>query len=492
VTSTDYVQLSTLIHRLGLLAEMLNPLTVIEVAVELARIIAIPPPGDPTELLGLSDAFMTAGNDLVPLVAEVRSIAGNSLPEIWKSDAGVAAARVVTATADQLSTGQPAFATAANALTGYADKVRRLQAEHARLQHQLARAVLDPFNALANILAVIAGCLSVYQQSLEAADLVRGRLADVAGQARAAAAWQGGVSPAQAVVLADTRMDQTSTGVDNGILTPAQLRLVGQLRAALPADQRAALDALLANASTDEERAFLLKALAAGHSVDELVAFDPKIHGRPDLIARLSPIDPNQPGDAMFRYVDGDGNVQYVPIKQLDNTTCGSTAIMVARLMTDPIYAYQFTEGIPTDPQLVEDRLRTEQLRIHDTTNVLWPKPWGTTPWGLSHELSQHANELGTGYDWHLVDDTDARSAEPAMRDAVTAVDDGHPVPVLIGNEVPQHYLLLIGHSGDQLTFYDPTDASVTQVPASDFLDGHMGGVGGGLQHVQGVITPSS
>src|SRR6266498_5214506 len=68
------------------------------------------------------------------------------------------------------------------------------------------------------------------------------------------------------------------------------------------------LDALLARAGTDEERAYLLKALAAGHSVDELVAFDAQIHGRSDLVGRLSPINPNRPGDAGFSYVDANGD----------------------------------------------------------------------------------------------------------------------------------------------------------------------------------------
>src|SRR5205814_1216635 len=83
------------------------------------------PPGDPAELLFLSDSFATAGNDIAPLVADVRTIAVSNLPEIWKGDGGAAAARVVSATADLMGTAQPAFAKAATALTDYAGKVRR-------------------------------------------------------------------------------------------------------------------------------------------------------------------------------------------------------------------------------------------------------------------------------------------------------------------------------------------------------------------------------
>lgn len=487
MTSSDYGQVTTIIHRLGMLAQMLNPVTVIEVLIELPHILAVPPPGDPAELLFLSDSFATAGNDIAPLVADVRTIAASKLPEIWKGDGGAAAARVVSATADLMSTAQPAFAKAANALTDYAGKVRRLVAEHGRLRDELSHlSITDPVGSLETIAGVIAGCQSVYQRSLDAADEVRGRLADVAGAARAAAAWQGGTRPDQAVVLADTWVG--TAGVDNGILTPDQLRLAGQLRAALPPDQRARLDALLAQASTDEERAYLLKAFAAGHSVDDLVAFDAQIHGRADLTGRLSPVNPDSSGGTMLRWVDANGNLHQVPLKQIDETSCGSNSILIARLLTDPIYAMQFTAGNPGDDSVVIDRLRREEQRIHDSTNWLWPESLGTPPWGLSHEM----DKTGTDYGWHLVDDTDPRSVDPAMRAAVTAADQGHPVPVLIGGGVPRHYVLLVGHDGDNLVFYDPGDGGVKQVPASDFLDGHMVDLGDGFQHVQGVVTPTS
>jgi hypothetical protein len=369
--------------------------------------------------------------------------------------------------------------------------VRGLVAEHGRLRDRLGHlSVTDPLGAIETINEVISGCLSVYRRSLDAADEVRGRLADVAGAARAAAAWQGGTRPDQAVVLADLWIG--TAGADNGILSPAQLTLVGQLRAQLPPDQRAKLDALLAQATTDEERAYLLKAFAAGHSVDDLVAFDAQIHGHADLQGRLSPVSAGRTGGAVISWVDANGDVHQVSLQQTDETTCGSNAILIARLMNDPIYALQFTAGNPTDPQVVQDRLRKEEARIHDSTNLIWPEALGTTPWGVSNELDRHAKEMGTGYDWHLVDDTDPRSVDPAMRSAVTAADQGHPVPVLIGDGTPRHYVLLVGHEGDNLVFYDPADGGVKQIPNGDFLDGHMVDLGDGFKHVQAVVTPGN
>jgi hypothetical protein len=51
----------------------------------------------------------------------------------------------------------------------------------------------------------------------------------------------------------------------------------------------------------------------------------------------------------MLRWVDANGNLHQVALGQIDETSCGSNSILMARLMTDPIYAMQFTAGNPTD-----------------------------------------------------------------------------------------------------------------------------------------------
>ena len=64
--------------------------------------------------------------------------------------------------------------------------------------------------------------------------------------------------------------------------------------AKLNSQDRQQFDALLAGAKSSQERAYLLKALAAGHSVSEVEAFDALIHAQGDdpawLAQRLTPI----------------------------------------------------------------------------------------------------------------------------------------------------------------------------------------------------------
>jgi hypothetical protein len=50
--------------------------------------------------------------------------------------------------------------------------------------------------------------------------------------------------------------------------------------------------------------------------------------------------------------------------------------------------------------------------------------------------------------------------------------------------------VLITGHSGNQLSIYDPEGGTITQVPESDFLNGAMQAYDQGSPHVNAVIVP--
>jgi hypothetical protein len=219
--------------------------------------------------------------------------------------------------------------------------------------------------------------------------------------------------------------------------------------------------------------------LAAGHPIDAIERFGAQIHGKDEgwLRQQLSLVNPAGSGTVSY-----DGRL----IRQFDGTTCGSTSIMIARAMNDPVYALSLTTGADGnrfDGEDFSERIKAEEQRIHDSTNKVWPQKLGTSPWGLTDEL----NRYGTQYDWRAVDDTSKGSVNPALDAAVGAVDAGHTVPVLIGDGYPKHYVLLIGHEGGNLVFYNPS-GEVVRVSESDFRDGNMSALG--YRHVQGVVTP--
>jgi hypothetical protein len=501
VTSTDRVQVTTVALRLGRLIEALNPVTLLGTVSAAAEMVTEPPPGDPARLRQLAAAFATAGAATVPVAAGVRDVGTRALPDVWQGGAGATAGQVITATADLVGATEPAFTLAARALTEYADTVEDLRRRHADLHQRLREAWHDATHvtvlgreiavpdvtALDDLVRRVAelldGCRRLCTESLSAADILAGRFADVAGRARATSMRRASGSAAGAVVLADV-----GPSGDAPILTAVQAERAAVRLAGLSPGDRARMDAALAAAESPQQRAYILKAFAAGHNVGKVVAFATGIRGKdPDWLRRhLSLVDPSTTGPVTY---------EGAPVGQVDGTTCGSTSILMARAMADPLYTLYLTTGGGTDDRLADRdsflaRMAAEEQRIHDTTNVVWPQSLGTSPWGVSDELNRHADAMGTGFDWRLVDDTSAGSVDPALRDAVTAVDGGRPVPVLIGDQVPRHYVLMVGHDGSDLLFYDPSAAAVVRVSEQDFRNGTMRTLG--FSHVQAVITPSS
>jgi hypothetical protein len=105
--------------------------------------------------------------------------------------------------------------------------------------------------------SALRGCIDVYTEAITSADTATGVLADVAGKARAAAGVAGGLGAADAVVLAGETV-----------------RRHARRRASTGAE-------LLGQAGSTPERAYLLKAVAAGHSGAESERFARTIRGRP-------------------------------------------------------------------------------------------------------------------------------------------------------------------------------------------------------------------
>ncbi|MGK5682214.1 hypothetical protein [Actinoplanes sp. URMC 104] len=271
----------------------------------------------------------------------------------------------------------------------------------------------------------------------------------------------------------------------DGTLSAAQTDRAAALRDRLSAVQRDRLDEVLAGA-LPAAQGYLAAAFAAGHPVAEIASFAATVAGRTPywLRSRLRPVDATRPGAVQFR-----GN----RIGQYDDTTCGSTAVLVARAYVDPLYAlYLTTGGRPGTAEESDERflrrLQEEEQRIHDETDVLWPQIAGTPPWGLSERLNRDPVALGGRYRW--------RPALPVpgvdravLRQALTEANRGYPVPVLIGDVVPRHYVLLLRHDDAGGWFYEPTTAEIVLVPPRDLDRRDFGRLG--YPRLAGVILPS-
>ncbi|WP_436498959.1 hypothetical protein [Actinokineospora sp. HUAS TT18] len=486
------VHVEGVLKRLSDLGSALNPVNAVSTARAVLGAIASPPPGDPAGLESLASVFRTAAADIETIGLEVSKIGTDRLPEAWKDGAARDAVAVVGATARAVNRTPTTFQLAAAKLAGLAVEIRAQQTRWSQLRQALSDAVhdathigpvpmVDPtaLKALAVAVArLITGCIEVYKAALGSADRAVGTFGDLKAQARAATAAQGGLSADDAVVLADKGF---SPGADNGILNAAQLAKIGQLLGSMSPEDRARFEDLLARAGSDTERAWILKGLTAGHGVNELSGFADKIRGKDDqwLSDHLSLIDRGG-ADTQSRFG--------APVKQFDQTTCGTTALIVARAETDPLYSLSLTEG---DPQKFGERFADEQARMHDATNTVWPEAIGTSPMAMADWMSDNSGQPGVKYDWHPVDDTSQGGMTAAYRDVVTAVDAGRPVPLMVGgDDVTRHYVLAVGHSGGDLLIYDPGRGTTVRVPESDFMNGNLGRGGSGWNRVHGVVTP--
>lgn len=524
MTSGDYFQITTALNRLNQVLDFLrtltNPVEMIGLIIDTIRTLGSVlshVPGDPDAIDGYAGAFRAMKNALETADTDLDRVQ-TSVPAVWQGEAATEAVAALRATQSLFEQAAPAMRHAADLLDDYAGELRRLKQELQRHREDLDEVIREldslldvlsnvwgtlwPFDddggiaqEISKAIRAVTGAIGVFEDLAAAEDTLRRGLRDVAGKARAGAVRSAHVDAFDAVLLADAGIDGTARE-EGGILTTAQLAGAAENMSQLSEADRARMRALLEGAGSEHERAYLMKALAAGRSIDDIAQFAAAIHGKSDswLRQQLSLVNPGSDGYVTY----GDPPVS---VDQYNGTTCGSTSIMIARAMNDPMYAMSLTtgaDGTPLDPGGFRERIAAEEERIHNLTDPSWRHEVGTMPWGMTDELNRNSEALGAEYDWRWVDDTDAGSVNPALDDAVGAVDAGHPVPVLIGNGssmdggfppgVPRHYVLLVGHEGDQLVFYEPGAGKMVRVSESDFRDGNMSALG--YDHVQGVVTP--
>lgn len=460
---TDRYQLGTIVSRLRGHLELLNPVRLVAAAGELVTEVSVRPPGDPDALTTLADAYRSAAERLGPL---------------GRADAVAAFARVATA------------------LDTLAAAVRDQQGRHAELHRKLRDAwydvthvrlfgrdapLPDPGAAddlLAAVRGLVRGCVEVYTDSITATDTAATVFADVAAAARLSVA--SGLEPVPSVSTLLSAAPVDPGWPDVSMLTPAQLRRGGARLGELSRPDLDAVRELRAAAGSAVERGWLLKALAAGHDLAALRVFADAVRGHDAAWLREH-----------LTLVDRDGTGPQrrggISVEQYEDTTCGTTSLIVARADADPVFALSLTAGD------FAAAFTAARALVHDQTNVLWPERLGTSPAGMAAYLNRHP-ELGARYGWRMVDDTDRRAVSATLRAVLAAVDHGHPVPVLVADQNitrGAHYVLLLGHDDGQVLLYNPAHGNSFRLPASDFLTGGLRSVAG-FDHAQAVVVPEN
>jgi hypothetical protein len=207
---------------------------------------------------------------------------------------------------------------------------------------------------------------------------------------------------------------------------------------------------LMDGAKSTEEKEYLQKGIASGHSVKELQEFDKKIRGK----------------DAkwMRNNLSLTGNSNGRGVEQQWSMSCNATAVEAVRGQMDPLYALKMHEDNPNldqadntnatkdNPNLAEDqrKMLTSPYKGKATTYtgggvaVARGAKGGQGRWA-DDLLNNVSDSTGITYTTKKI------GSGTSVNDAIKSIDSGaskgQPVPIVIGNSSTdyRHYVVVTG-----------------------------------------------
>jgi uncharacterized protein YukE len=428
----------------------------------------------------------------------------------WTGAAARAASTVVTALDGELRRAAEVFDEAAVSLDHFAADIGEAQRTDAAARQDLvcARAELETMlivgvggydagamtTAHHRAMAGVSAMLTAARQVRDASRILGRDLAALAGRAHAGRLPDLGITAMARLVLADAAVPSTGPHDANLILGAWALDRANDRLAGLPAGAYRTLLDLLREARSPQERAYLLKALAAGYGIGDIAAFDAAIHpygADPGWLRHhLTPIDEFAGPDRGHtqRSVDFDSDTW----GQGTGPTCVAMSTVLARASVDPLYALRLTTGgHPGDPaadtgDAFTRRLRDEQHRVYDDGRNWLQDLVGADGMTEGQAADVADQEVGTrtGTRYKQVSVHTASDRRDVLRDVESAVDRGLPVTFSVrtggigGGR--GHEMVIVGHHGDLLEVYNPWGYTVW-ISGSDFVNNRMDAVGAGV-----------
>ncbi|MDT4994638.1 MAG: hypothetical protein QOH97_4530 [Actinoplanes sp.] len=455
--------------------------------------------GDPAALGQIAAEYQSAHAAVREAYQSLLPLQEQGVSGVWAGDATVSADETLTAVTDDVLRGAEAIRVLSKTLDAHAATLAWYSGQDesaivALLKLAAQAREMTMLGFLPNLTdydgarmrEIHAGAMAAIDERVasniamrNAAEDFTGQVHELQCQARASRLGPSPLSAVDEVVIADAGQD-IATGHE-AVLTAAMDDRAATALAKLNDADRSRVAGLLAAASSPEQRAHLMKALAAGYSVDDVDRFNSLIaaHGNdPDwLDQHLSPLAMDGPVTGGIQDNTFDGTEW----TQGSYPTCVASSTVTARAEVDPIYALQLTTGgHPDDPSLdnpsaFADRLRAEQDCVYEGGRHWYENAWhdGMTD-AQSTRIANEAIAIHTGvaYEGVAMDDQAARAATvPSIE---RAIDDGYPVP-LGTYEKPDcgHQMMVIGHSGDLLQIYNPWGYSYW-ISEDDFVNGHV------------------
>ncbi|MFD7610442.1 peptidoglycan-binding protein [Streptomyces sp. NPDC059828] len=460
------------------------------------------PVGNPKVIESLGKRYTGQTDEADKVGDRIDGVARKGLPQVWVGDTSVLASDVVSAAAGDARQMIEAFQCGGKALIALSDALETAQTKDGNGRSMLrdARSMLggrdgffddwhendgeEEVRLRARSLASV-GVDSLHDAAAEADEAARIASRDLnkmAAEARAGQMDTDELTAADRLALADTSNPGYSEM--NEILTANDLERAGRAMEKLSTADQTRMEILLVSASTPQEKAYLMKALAAGYDISEVEEFGGKIHGKDPgwLQQHLTPIStgmtPGQKGKEEHKYGD--------KLWDQDGPTCVPSSTVTARALVDPVYALELTggpDGKDDDPDRFLERLRDEQLRMYeegdgDYEGWWWDRQMAGMDSDGQEKISN--NEIGphTGdkYDTQDMDGADDRRG--VLPDIEKSVAEGKPVPINVSRKDEDgdwvgHSLVIVGQEGGMLQVYNPW-GTTAWVSEDDFIKGDL------------------
>ncbi|MGW7055710.1 peptidoglycan-binding protein [Streptomyces sp. NPDC054887] len=473
------------------------------------------PVGSPSTLDDIAKRYAKQADAAKDVQDRVEQVALTGLPDAWVGSTGARAQEVVSAAARAAAQMDEAIRGARRALILLSDALTTAQSEDKGGREQLREALgmlggedgffddmvekdAEEAERLRARSIASAGATTMHAAAEKADDAAREAARDLnkfAAEARAGRMKTDNISAADRLVLADI----AGTGGPaemNELLTANDLERSGRAMERMNAEDQAKFEQMLTEAKSPQERAYLVKALAAGHDLNEVSEFRDKIHGKdPDWLQRhLTPV--TTAGDSMknegLNPVSGANNNTDTHRFNGENwsqegSTCVPSTVVTGRAMVDPLYALELTggpSGQEDDPAAFRERLHDEQLRLHedgDGSNA-YDFPFGSTPTGMDEEgkttITNNEMSPHTGSEYNYQETASADARREVLADVEKSVAEGKPVPITVAGKEENgdyvgHSMMIVGQEGDMLQVYNPW-GTTTWISEDDFINGNM------------------
>ncbi len=448
--------------------------TIVNAVAEAVAVATTPPPPHPDTARDAASDWTALGRSAGRGVDALGELRTGMSAEQWRGSAGTSFRSSVGALATRSGTIQPAAEDVATALTILATSLDDARGRHEKALDDLARHLriswgdLDPWALKDKLTGTVESAIRAVQDLIGAYEDAAGAHA-VCRAAVVAAMDQ--IDLPKDVPEGTSPIDSVSEWEDHvGPLAGNVIERYNLAFGELSAEERAALKNALAEADTDVERAWIMAGVASGLTGAALANYVRRLRGLSE--DQLDDLDPTRQ-----------------PLIQPDGTTCGSSSLVTARMRNDPAYAMWITTGY--DPETGETTAGTAQERfnreaeaMHERTNAAhdrdgdrqfpYPEFIGTAPWAVANEMSADGGSgvPGTDYGVQTVDPDDRRASYQAM---TAAVENGHAVPMYVGNAVaPGHIVLVTGAEDGTLTVYDPGNGETVQVTRDQYVNGRL------------------